>query len=177
MFQRWQMLERRKGSLCASWEADFWSFVADIGEPPEGCRKLQRLRQGEPFGPDNYRWALPLSGERKVAYHASYNRRHYQQNRERWIQSRYGIGQEEYHALYLAQGGGCAICGKAAGEPTRRGGAQTKALAVDHCHETGIVRGLLCTDCNVGIGLFGDSPARLELAAAYLTRTGRKSAA
>jgi hypothetical protein len=59
-----------------------------------------------------------------------------------------------------AQNGVCAICK----EPCPTG----KWLAVDHCHTTNAVRGLLCTKCNMGIGLFNDSVERLEATIAYL---------
>lgn len=55
----------------------------------------------------------------------------------------------------------CAICGGT--EPGRR-------LAIDHDHDTGLVRGLLCRKCNGAIGLLGDSADRLEAALAYLRR-------
>jgi hypothetical protein len=60
----------------------------------------------------------------------------------------------------------CGICGLA-----EVGGGPL--LCVDHNHETGQIRGLLCSNCNVGLGMFADSPARLDQAAAYL----RKAAA
>lgn len=52
----------------------------------------------------------------------------------------YGITAEEYWAIYEHQGGCCYICQRATGV--------RKRLSVDHCHETGRVRGLLCTGCN-----------------------------
>jgi hypothetical protein len=54
---------------------------------------------------------------------------------------------------------GCEVCGTV---------MQGKCLALDHCHETGIVRGLLCQTCNTGIGQFKDNPGLLRKAAAYL---------
>ena len=58
------------------------------------------------------------------------------------------------------QGGRCLICGC----------VPEKTLHIDHNHGTGAVRGLLCGKCNVGLGLFGDNPTRLERAAAYLSQ-------
>ena len=78
--------------------------------------------------------------------------------------ARYGITPEDYDTMFAEQSGGCAICGSVA--PGGRQGVEV--FNVDHCHETGRVRGLLCTPCNRGIGLLGDSRAALLAAAAYL---------
>ena len=71
---------------------------------------------------------------------------------------KYGITQEDYEALFERQEGKCAICRK----------ESSKALKVDHCHETSRVRGLLCLSCNVGLGHFQDCAELLDLAAKYL---------
>lgn len=89
------------------------------------------------------------------------------------IRTLYGIGADQYAALLEAQGGGCAICGG-----TNESG---RAMAVDHDHQCcpeqkacgNCVRGLLCSNCNMGIGLLQDSPQRLDAAAAYLRRYAR----
>lgn len=67
--------------------------------------------------------------------------------------------------MYDAQGGVCAICHKPE-TATRRG--KLKALAVDHCHDTGLVRGLLCVECNTGIGKLREDTAILRSAIRYL---------
>lgn len=72
----------------------------------------------------------------------------------------YGITVEQYEKLADMQGGVCAIC--------RRKDDQGHLLAVDHCHDSGAVRGLLCHKCNVALGLFRDDPAALTAAAEYL---------
>ena len=61
------------------------------------------------------------------------------------LKTKYNITIEQYDEMLDAQGGGCAICGV---KPTN------KRLAVDHCHTTGKVRGILCTGCNTGLGGF-----------------------
>lgn len=73
--------------------------------------------------------------------------------------SRFGLSQEDYRRILDAQGGVCALCGGT--DPDRR-------LAVDHCHETGRLRGLLCFACNTGLGKLGDTVAALERAIEYL---------
>jgi hypothetical protein len=90
-------------------------------------------------------------------------RRNYTTRRNR-LSRTYGITTEQYEALLSAQDGVCAIC-KENGED--RG---AKSLAVDHCHTTGRVRGLLCRRCNAGLGQFKDCPEGVERALAYLRR-------
>lgn len=76
----------------------------------------------------------------------------------------YGITPAQFEALEAGQGGVCLICGQP--EPGRRG-----RLHVDHDHETGIIRGLLCCNCNRAIGYLGDDPDRADALAAYLRAT------
>jgi Recombination endonuclease VII len=76
---------------------------------------------------------------------------------------RYGISPAEYDALLAKQGGACAIC--------RR---RTKGrLCIDHCHVTGMVRGLLCNECNGALGYLRDDQASLVAALAYLAALPR----
>lgn len=83
--------------------------------------------------------------------------------------SKFGISLAEYEAELEAQGGGCAICGGQNPNGNR--------LAVDHDHECcsgkrscgRCVRGLLCSNCNHGLGKFGDDVGRLSKAIEYLT--------
>jgi len=79
------------------------------------------------------------------------------------VRAMYGIEPDEYIAMYNAQNGRCAICGK---KPTTKRG-----LHVDHCHTTGKVRGLLCHGCNVGLGSLGEDPDILSRAIDYLKET------
>jgi hypothetical protein len=80
--------------------------------------------------------------------------------RARQFRQKYGITIAEYDAMVAAQGGVCKICGQDDGD---------RRLAVVHCHATGRVRGLLCSNHNRGLGLFGDDPDLLRAAADYLT--------
>ncbi len=73
----------------------------------------------------------------------------------------YGLTIERYEQMLEAQSGVCALCGR-----TNKNGYR---LAVDHDHETGRVRGLLCTNCNNGLGRFKDNPGLLRKAADYIT--------
>ena len=83
----------------------------------------------------------------------------------RFAMKKYGITLEEYESLLDAQGGKCAICQS----PHPGGNGRTNySWPVDHDHATGKVRGLLCRNCNVGLGLLGDSETRVAAALTYL---------
>ena len=82
--------------------------------------------------------------------------------REWSYKRRYGISIEEYNQLSESQNHACKICGSI---DSRRG---NKFLMVDHNHETGEVRGLLCSRCNSAIGLLEDNISHLQSAINYL---------
>lgn len=84
--------------------------------------------------------------------------------------AKYGITPKEYDEKFLTQNGVCAICKK----PEVNIDHKTKtirALAVDHCHDTGRIRKLLCSSCNMGIGQFNHNPELLRAAAIYCEET------
>lgn len=94
-------------------------------------------------------------------------------NRERWLKEnarkvrsdklmkKFGISLEQYEEMFADQGGCCKICNQPETVVNRQ-------LAVDHCHATGKIRGLLCSKCNKAIGLFQDDCERLLRAVGYL---------
>ena len=100
------------------------------------------------------------------------------ENPEKWkrdlhsmnLRKLYGIDHDEYDRMLAAQGGACAICK----EPPGLG--QRNRLCVDHCHETGVIRGLLCFRCNSAIGMLKDDPALVQVALDYLTTSVRAAA-
>lgn len=77
----------------------------------------------------------------------------------------HGITLAEYNAILAAQGGVCAICGL----PPLNTNKRNRRLSVDHCHDCGANRKLLCSRCNNGIGCFNDDPKLLLKAIEYLT--------
>jgi len=106
--------------------------------------------------------------QREPGYHKRWRDANPGKVRQYYLKTRYGMTPEQYDTLYAEQGGACAIC------------REQKRLVVDHDHETGAVRGLLCDLCNTGIGKLRDSAERLRAAAVYLenddgARTGRMS--
>lgn len=74
---------------------------------------------------------------------------------------KFGITLEEYDFLLNHQEFKCGICGCGQAD-------KTYGLAVDHCHETNIIRGLLCRDCNIGLGMFKDDVVLLEKAIKWI---------
>ncbi len=81
-----------------------------------------------------------------------------------WLQQRLVDVDAAFQRVRNGTYGRCAICGVPAAE------ADEGVLEVDHCHDTGVVRGLLCGPCNRGIGNLGDSPELLRKATDYLAR-------
>lgn len=87
--------------------------------------------------------------------------------RERHLAKKYGIGREDFARMMRVQDGRCAICKETLkGKPLKG----FRAVHVDHCHESGDVRQLLCGQCNAGLGNFKDDPERLRRAARYMSR-------
>lgn len=92
----------------------------------------------------------------------------YDKDSDQALRSRYGITKADAQRMLDEQGCGCAICGTVV-TLDNRGKDRADRSAVDHCHTTGKVRGILCTSCNLGLGKFKDNPDLLLRAAAYLT--------
>jgi len=115
--------------------------------------------------PDWMRKYLSENSERIKERRKEYFRRRIEDDpdfiRRCHLQGTFGITLEEYNDLLEAQDGVCAICGKT---PEENG----RSLAVDHCHKTGKIRGLLCQVCNAGLGSFKDNQDILRKAIEYL---------
>lgn len=105
-------------------------------------------------------------------YHAEYrNREDVLENvRYRGLQ-KYGLTSEGFNELWISQNGKCAICSV---DMLPRG-RKKQSACVDHNHITGDVRGLLCRECNNGIGCLKDDPEILKSAIKYLIEAGHYS--
>ena len=114
-------------------------------------------------------------GKRVRSYMQKYYRKHkvkrprvlkYENAYDMRLQKSYGINWQDWLRIRERQGGKCAICGTALCKtPSHR-------THTDHCHETGQVRGILCTQCNTGIGSFRESLVTLQSAVSYLSEAG-----
>lgn len=107
----------------------------------------------------NTRRPTPHPGPRCASHHRAHTKATKARNANRRIETTYGLTAEQYNAIYTFQGGRCTICQRSTGK--------TRRLAVDHDHQTGTIRGLLCKTCNtVVIGRYGIEA--LSRAIAYL---------
>lgn len=163
LYQSWKWLHRNKHRYTKEW-GDFWQFVSDVGERPEN-HTLRRIDPDLPFGPDNFYWKEKLHSAKTREERAAYQRKYRQKNPEAAksteLKKTFGIDLDYYYRMLESQGGVCAIC---RGEQASR----YKYYSVDHCHNHGGIRGLLCSDCNRALGMFKDDPAILRRAAEYI---------
>jgi hypothetical protein len=105
--------------------------------------------------------------EERIAYHREYRKNYAPKYTEGDLKYKFGISLSEYSKLIIDQGNKCAICDQ---PETQLRNGRIKALAVDHDHETGKVRGLLCCACNQALGKFKDEKKLLLAAVAYLEK-------
>lgn len=118
------------------------------------CNEFKPAKEFAQYKDKNYKGGIAMRADcktcsEKVKYKA-------------FIKRTYNFTFEEYEEMLDQQNGKCSIC------ESKIGSARTTRLFVDHCHETGKVRGLLCSSCNNGLGQFKDSPKLLQKAINYL---------
>lgn len=143
-----------------------------------GCKPcvMERARELYAIKTANTRRNKPpvdLDAKRDAA--RAQNRAWYANNRDRAMANQrrnalrriYGLTEEQYASMLAVQGGKCALCGGCAS----RSKAGRLQFRVDHCHKTGVVRGLLCAGCNTGLALLGDTPDSLRKALIYVSVT------
>lgn len=90
---------------------------------------------------------------------------------EKNLKKKYGITLQQYNEMLLLQNGVCAICGQKEKVRRQKKAAGPERLAVDHCHESGRVRGLLCFKCNTAIGSLGDTEEMVQRVISYLAKS------
>lgn len=115
------------------------------------------------------KWRTKDENKRRLNLHyAKYRQENRKQYYEYSLKQRYALEFGSYEKIFTAQNGACAICNK------RYEAIFDKKwrpnLVVDHCHETNIVRGLLCTGCNTSIGVLRHDPNILQSAIDYLKK-------
>ena len=132
------------------------------------CGVEKELDQFKRVGPNGGRmWnCLPCYTENRRD-----NKRHERTWRDIHLRRRYNITEEDFNEMVEKQEGLCAICKR----PELNGYKGRTDLCVDHNHETGTVRGLLCNHCNRALGLFGDNLSSLQNAVEYIANDQRQN--
>jgi hypothetical protein len=173
LYQSYVWMRRKRTDVCPEW-SDFWQFVRDVGERPSNKHKFMRVDDSKPYGPGNVAWMEPKTDVPAVtlADRAEWMRAYRIGNERKFkcsdLRKMHGITIEQYEEMERQQGGVCAICGQKERAVNPKTG-EARGLAVDHCHSGNHIRGLLCSSCNTGLGLFQDDVDRLRKAIDYLT--------
>lgn len=145
------------------WVNEEWPRVIRFQNNDPSDLRIVNLRNGY-YVRTKHNWKTK---EGKSAAAKEYYQRTWHKVREKRIKDSFGLEPEEYRKMHDKQKGLCAICGQP--ETTTRNG-KPRWLAVDHCHASNKVRGLLCGSCNPMIGYAKDSVDLLRKAIAYLTQ-------
>ena len=174
-YSTWKGLHRyHKPRTDSRWLDDFWVFAAEIPDKPEKAR-AQRYDETKDWSKDNFYWKTTKLNEVALAERAAYMREHHRRNREadpdygrhHDLKKNYGVSLDWYKAQLEKQNGVCMICEQ---PETASIKGKTLRLAVDHCHDSQEVRGLLCAHCNKGIGSLKHDKRLLQKAIEYLEK-------
>lgn len=168
----WQ--RKKENDLSEEW-FDFLKFVEDISPKPEGYYFLVKIKDG-PFGPNNFVWRENLKqkdGESNKDWWA----RKWQARRaanpsaenDRGLKRKFGLTREQYNEILKSQNYVCAICKQKETSICGNSGS-IKRLAVDHCHSSLKIRGLLCWRCNGTIGKVEEDLELFDKMKAYIIK-------
>jgi hypothetical protein len=129
--------------------------------PMKYCRRCMKWKPIEEFATYTEKYVGRWVGEvKRVAIESYCKQCQTDKKRIHNMVQMTGVTPEERLKMIEAVGGRCAICGEA-----------KEKMRVDHDHKTGAIRGILCNDCNLALGGFGDDPSLLSSALNYLTNS------
>lgn len=176
-YKAWCGLRRyHRLDMQESWRNDFWAFVSDISEKPVNG-KAKRADSTKPWSKDNFYWREQRSTSKdRKEYMREWHRKSRAANKDYYLEQdlrkKYGVTLEWHREKLSKQNGVCAICKQPETTVIRN---KVIAMPVDHDHNTGRARGLLCTKCNRGLGLFRDDKEILKSAVQYLETNGESA--
>lgn len=146
--------------------------------PTKICTKCKETKPLSAFGlhhgkkgskPRSHSWCRACKNTGNRANYARRRLNGSNPNQASHLRLMYGLSVEDYQAAFARQNGVCAICHQAETSIHPRS-QMVRNLSVDHDHETGAFRGLLCHSCNRALGLFKDDPAIIQSAVYYLNQ-------
>lgn len=163
LYDSWCWMRKMRGrtSIEPSWD-DFWKFVEAIGDRPSPQHRLSKYDKEKGFTLGNVFWKETIADStNRNEYAKQWRKANPDKAKNADLKKMYGITIEDFHALRESQKCSCKICGT-------HENMESQSLVVDHCHTTGKVRGLLCSNCNRALGLFKESTTVINNAINYL---------
>jgi hypothetical protein len=161
-------LSRRASGIDAGW-LDFGTFIADVGDRPSPRHRLFKIDKTKPYSRDNFQWKLTVPNRDACKVAKEWRENNPRRARTLALKRHFGITADDYDEMHERQHGLCAVCQKPERVIDKRTGKPYQ-LAVDHNHATGVIRGLLCANCNRAIGMLQEDTTTLRNAAQYLER-------
>ena len=169
-YKAWCTLKRyHQNATDDKWLNDFWLFVSET--PTRSGNQMPARKDKNSFwNKENFYWkdrktSSESTKEYMKAWHKKSRDLNFEYYKDKFLKKHYGVTYEWYQAKLIEQKDCCAICKL---PETSKIKGNTLALAVDHCHDTGKVRGLLCRACNNAIGALKHSEEILRTAIEYL---------
>ncbi len=154
-YQSWYRVKRHQDPEKRSHDkARMRDYYHKKKNDPEGYAKIQEARHKAELA----RGPRIHAQRRKLPKHIA---------KDRALKTTFGITLKEFNVILGSQGGLCAMCRK---PETHMKYGRVCALSVDHDHETGKIRGLLCNSCNRGLGFLKDNPETLASGVEYLKK-------
>lgn len=162
LYNSWAWMNKMQGrhKVEEGWK-DFWQYVKDIGERPTENHRLKKLDESLGYVKGNVVWSEIIPSQDKALYAKEWRKRNPAKAKNSDLKRSHGISYEEYLNLQQNQSYKCKICGIGDDQ-------NNMSLVVDHCHTSGKIRGLLCSNCNRGIGMLQDNVDVLQKAIDYL---------
>lgn len=178
LYAIWVSYQRKDAyPMVPEWKADFFAFLDGVGERPSLEHRLFRLDKTKPIGPGNFEWRARLVMRHAGETDEEYNKRHRYARRATYgtaawdsdLKAKYGkdFSHKKLMAMAAAQNNLCAISGEP--ETVIRNGSP-QHLTVDHNDDTKVIRQLILTTCNTGIGLLRHDIALVAKAMLYLAK-------
>lgn len=146
--------------------SDFYPIANGIGGVRPRCKECTRIAEKKKYGENaEFRWSKLSKQAIRLRDDPEHKKNHMLAQRRWHLKKKYGMTLSDFASTLESQKGGCAICGGVSEKLSPK-----TRMVVDHCHETGKIRGILCDLCNTALGKFKDNPALLQSAIEYLRK-------